>query len=275
MTRMFVLLTAAAVSMHAAGDSTPELAVRVLNDAGVPDDMLEEAMSTATKVYRKAGVHLVWLGCGTRKSRLPGACVEGKSVGARVLILVPGRSVGQWAPAPGELGRALLREDRTQGRVAYIFPSLVEALAARAARGLTDRLLYSRLLYHRVLGYAMAHELAHLLGVGHGTTGVMSAAWDQAVVKEILRGSLTLEPKEAARVLACVAGEGCNLADEGNAMTIGGHKTRTVGNRDGIQPEAKRREAAAKIESSTRTKYGQSDDSAVSGGASSGSGSPG
>ena len=49
--------------------------------------------------------------------------------------------------------------------------------------------------------------------------------------------------------------------EEGSIMAISGHKTRSVFDRYGIQPEAKLREAAEKIESLIRTKFGQSDKS--------------
>ena len=48
---------------------------------------------------------------------------------------------------------------------------------------------------------------------------------------------------------------------EGSIMAISGHKTRSVLDRYGIQPQAKLREATEKLESSIRTKYGQSEES--------------
>ncbi len=52
--------------------------------------------------------------------------------------------------------------------------------------------------------------------------------------------------------------------EEGAIMAISGHKTRSVFDRYGIQPEAKLREATSKLEEAMRTKGGQRIDSAPS-----------
>ncbi len=209
MSRMLFLVTAVALTVQGAtNELAPELDVRIRNDAGVPRRMLKAAISTLAKVYRKAGVRVMWQECSARQG-----CAETLGSEARILILSTGGSLGQWSPAQGELGRTLLQEDCRQGRIAYIFASLVEHRATQAAMKLQQRQLYSRLLYHRLLGYAMAHELAHLLGVGHGAEGLMAAAWETDTLDEIRRGTLTFEPRQAERILASVTKQQGCLAD--------------------------------------------------------------
>lgn len=179
----------------------PELHVRILNEGGVSKMMLREAVSTATKAYEQVGVKVSWLDCTPDRKRIPEACRETPTRGTRLLRLVPGNLVRKLRPAVGELGRAALREDRSGGRMAYVFPSLVEDLAERAASGLEARLLFGRLL-----GYAMAHELAHLLGVHHGEAGVMGVGWGLDELGEVRAGAFGFAPAQAARVRTSVEG---------------------------------------------------------------------
>ena len=150
--------------------------VRVYNDAGVSAMMLSEAISTAAKVYDKVGVIVAWLDCTSSKERRDEGCNAKLTPSTRVLRL-----------QPHELGRAVLRADHSRGTIAYIFPNLVEDLAGRVGNGLAARLLFGRLL-----GYTVAHELAHLLGVRHSESGLMSPVWGRDDLDGILTGSLGL-----------------------------------------------------------------------------------
>ncbi len=224
MSRILFLVTAAALSVHAAttDEAAPELEIRIRNDAGVPRSMLKAAISTLAKVYRKAGVRLMWQECSARQG-----CADTLGSDVRILVLGAAGAVGQRSPGPGELGRAVLHEGCRQGRIAYIFASLVDLRATQAAMKLRQRQLYSRLLYHRLLGYAMAHELAHLLGVGHGAEGLMAVAWDTDTLDEIRRGTLTFEPRQADHVLASVTKQQGCPADYDSAGASG-RKTRRL-----------------------------------------------
>jgi hypothetical protein len=151
--------------------------------------MLKEALSTATKIYEKAGVKVSWLDCTLGGKRLAEACHQPASPGTRFLRLVSGAAVEKLRPEVGELGRALLRPDGSRGRMAYVFTSRVEDLAGRAASGLEARLLFARLL-----GCAMAHELGHLLGMRHAGAGVMSTAWGVDELDATRAGVFGFEP---------------------------------------------------------------------------------
>ena len=130
--------------------------------------------------------------------------------GTRILVLGEAGSAGQWPASPGELGRAFLREDCMQGRTAYIFVSLVERQANESALPLDQRQLYSRLLYHRLLGYVMAHELAHLLGLRHSSSGILARDWDADTLEQVRHGVLIFEPSQVDDILASLSGQhGC------------------------------------------------------------------
>jgi hypothetical protein len=195
MTRTIALLTAGLLSAAVSPAATAELEVRLQNDVGVAPKLLKEARATAEKVYRRAGVSVTWLDCTKSKERLDDGCEAKLGPTSRILRLVPRRLAQGLNPRPGELGRALLREDDRAGTLAYIFEHRVEDLS-QAVGGESPRLLYSRLL-----GYAMAHELAHLMGVAHGQTGVMDPSWNRDDLSEIRVGSLALSRAEAESVV--------------------------------------------------------------------------
>lgn len=209
MTRILFLLTAAALIAHpATAGSSPALHVLILNDAGVSPMMLKEAVSTATKIYEKAGVRVSWLDCTVGKGALHAGCAVGPHSEARLLRLVAAGKLGRLRPSLGELGRAILREDRSRGRMAYVFPSLVADLANRAENGAAAQLLFTRLL-----GCAMAHELAHLLGVHHAKAGVMAVGWGLDALEDIRRGKLDFQPQEIGRLRLAAAPSDAASAD--------------------------------------------------------------
>ena len=71
-------------------------------------------------------------------------------------------------------------------------------------------ILYDRVRYRtrqhpvaseaKLLGYVMAHEIAHLLfgNDGHSSSGVMKAFWQERDLVEIARGMMLFSPKEAS-----------------------------------------------------------------------------
>lgn len=86
-----------------------------------------------------------------------------------------------------------MREDRTGGHSAYLFEPQIPG-AARAEQGAAAKLLYSRLL-----GYAMAHKLTHLLGFDHAKGGIMDTSWSRDGRSEIRGGKMHWSRDEAAK----------------------------------------------------------------------------
>lgn len=136
----------------------------------------ERALATAAAVLGSAGVETHWVGCGrplAEDDHDPCAVRLGASELAvrLVRIAVPEDYAGQLP-----LGYSLVDADRGSGTLATIFVDRVEWLA-RAAEADVDT----------VLGYALAHEIGHLLlGTGeHASAGVMLAVW----TTDALRGS--------------------------------------------------------------------------------------
>jgi len=55
------------------------------------------------------------------------------------------------------------------------------------------------------LGYVMAHEIGHLMGLGHRPGGIMTAAFSRQDLHRAASGSLTFAPDDARELRQAVA----------------------------------------------------------------------
>ena len=164
-------------------NAQPSCSVRlVVRDlAGVDARVLRRAENKAGDVLAAAGVRAVW-------------------------IDVDAPTFGSDAPQWGiivrrDLAHARIRDDSFfgvtpesavgPGRLAYILWNHIRDTAISQAR---DASL--------LLGYAMAHEIGHLLlgSHSHSATGVMRAQWDRNDLTLVERGLLHFTPEEAQRI---------------------------------------------------------------------------
>jgi len=89
---------------------------------------------------------------------------------------------------------------RNRGRL-YVCYDRVEWLyrkqVAGTARGKTARSATTA----QILGYAMAHEIGHLLGLdAHSDLGIMSVAWGPTDLLNLAYGDLAFNPQQAALI---------------------------------------------------------------------------
>ena len=179
-----------------------QIEIRLQDYVGLRQSKLQTALSTAAKRFKQAGVSVVWLDCTPTNPRLDGGCEAPVTPRTRILRIFRRDQGIRLNARSGELGRALLREDRGGGTFAGIFHHQVEARAAwamSAPRMGGDR-LSARLLPARLLGYAIAHEIAHLFGIHHAAGGIMHDSWSPAEIADILTGSLRFTAPEISRI---------------------------------------------------------------------------
>ncbi|HXD15521.1 MAG TPA: hypothetical protein VN654_00815 [Vicinamibacterales bacterium] len=186
--RIVMALVAWSMATAAFGAHREHLSVRVYNTS-VTARTFSTAIREAARLLGEAGVEAEWHDCSVAArpaSAVPSLC--GDPLQQREVI-VRVASAPQGAPNPRRLGEALVDGDSGTGSFATIFADRV-AVVARDA-GLPRASL---------LGAVMAHEIAHLLGAGHGPDGLMGAPWSQAELHRSHAHGWRFSPDEGERM---------------------------------------------------------------------------
>ena len=170
-----------------------QITVRIYNYAGVSRRTLLGAEGESSRIFRKAGVEVAWLDCTA--AHFP----EEKHTDCRTplgaiavnLSVLPASMAGRLKPIQDEMGRAVVSARAGSASDAWVFYQYVERIAA-------DELASPS----QILGYAMAHEIGHLL-LGpdhHSDEGIMRAHWDLKSLEEASQGQL-LFTRDQARLI--------------------------------------------------------------------------
>jgi len=172
--------------------------LHVYDYAGVEGSELARAQTEAIRVLQQIGIAVTWVKCvvpgtdGTHAKACPSA--DGQ-VPALVLRILPRAMAERATRDQSLLGFAQLAEDGAPASVAFVFYHRVESLAVelRCARGV-------------ILGYALAHEVGHLLlGTNsHAPNGIMRARWTEKELRLASTGWFGFFPQQAARMRADV-----------------------------------------------------------------------
>ena len=133
------------------------LTVDVVNYAEIPRSTLASAEREAARSYAAIGIEVQWLYPATDLGR------------ADVRVLLLSREMGERKIAREQLADMVLGQAHKPSARAHIYWHRVQATAERYALAHSD-----------VLGYAIAHELGHLLlpDSNHAPTGIMRVGFD-------------------------------------------------------------------------------------------------
>ena len=164
------------------------MVVEVFDHAGVSAETLTRAKSEVCRIYADMGVEVLWTGA-------PATNAHGRFV--IHLIIRPKAS------RPRVMGNAL-GDSRGTGGTAFVYHERV--LHVARARDLEVA---------RVLAYAIAHEIGHLLLAfpSHSIAGIMQADWDGHDCRDMAAGSLAFTPAEASAIRARALRTGGVAAD--------------------------------------------------------------
>ena len=149
----------------------------VVNDSvKVKPAVLHTAEQEATRLFRSAGISILWLHCAKTD-----ACRRPLLPNEYVLHIVPtGNTKSDFV-----YGVAFLGEDG-RGRYSDVFFDRIRMTPGNIDVG-------------RLLGVVAAHELGHLLlgSTAHSTVGIMEPVWEEDCVRRVGMGALHFTPEQA------------------------------------------------------------------------------
>lgn len=141
---------------------TLQVTARVFDEAAVSKQILRDAEREAAYAAVSGGFGIVWIDCKLEGTR---CAAELTPNDVDVLIRTQRRRLNAGEQAP-ETAHALLNAS-SRGVYATVYYDQVARVAHETPGGQTGVLL----------GYAMAHEIGHLLGLAHSLQGIMKARW--------------------------------------------------------------------------------------------------
>jgi hypothetical protein len=162
----------------------------------VSNHALAHARDFVTATYKEIGVRTEWLGVVQQNERHPGAAPRGTTARdpvpiaqITVIILTPAMAA-RGHVEEGALGFAAVPEEG-MGRIAYAIYDRVRDTAARAAMNEDD-----------LLGFVMAHEIAHLLlpRGAHTESGLMRGHWNVRDFQQTDVLKLGFSPQQASQM---------------------------------------------------------------------------
>ena len=164
--------------------------IRVHDYARLRQGTLEHAESEVARIFHEVGIETTWVDCPLAASELDQypACQRPADSPRFDLNVVP-RYMAMRASIPDTtLGFTSLTKEGERASVASLFYDNIKEEAQRSGGSL-----------FRILAYAMAHELGHLLlrTSGHASTGIMRARWTPEDFRQISCGQLLFTPQQA------------------------------------------------------------------------------
>jgi hypothetical protein len=190
---MLSLALAAASPVSADPEPGATVVVRTFNYAQVPVDALTDAQETAARIFKPAGVALVWIDCRVPQSGGGAACTQPLDVGRDLMLRLMDQGPVDVTTASRAvaLGTSMLDRERRQGVLMTVDLRSMRRIASETS---TDP--------STLLGRAIAHEMGHLLlGTSqHSKGGLMRALWSQDELRGLKTAHWQFSSREAAQL---------------------------------------------------------------------------
>ena len=167
------------------------LRVLVCNDARVPQSVLGWAQQITSRIFRNAGIELVWIACPA-DNETPATYPDCRGpFGLQDLVVrIRQDAIGEVSLQGDVFGLALIAKDGGFSRQAYVFFGRLENLAwgnvQKASWGQLVSHIPPRAYSSVMLGVVLAHELGHLLlgSNSHSNQGIMRPSWGPQALED-------------------------------------------------------------------------------------------
>jgi hypothetical protein len=176
------------------------LAVRTYNAFGVAPDDVRMARAEAATILGEAGIRVVWVDCWFRNhapADAPAGCAQ--PLGGTDVVLRLQSATTSERPTFAKfasMGFSLVGSSGERAYLSSVFPVVVQSVARGAA--VDER---------RLLGWAIAHEIGHLLlnTPEHSTAGLMRADWSRKELQRNVPADWRFLETEAATMRAALS----------------------------------------------------------------------
>jgi hypothetical protein len=177
---------------HPTPTTDAKLTLRVYNYSRIDPVSLARSEKVASAIFENVGVETVWMDCPVPKTHSGSysACQSDMGPIDLVLRILPRHMAIKLAARDEPLGSAQTCSESEPACELSVFYYRVDELAVAGYRA------------DRILGYVIAHEVAHvLLGPGHSEEGIMRGQWTRNDLQRISWGLLTDFTKDQSRQL--------------------------------------------------------------------------
>jgi len=181
----------------AAGGESGHVIVRVYDAVGLDANVTSAAFAVASRAFAAAAVEISWTVCPAVGATPP---CDRPPIGELVVRIV--RGVPEQGKSTVALADALVDGSAHTAILATIYTDAVTRLADAAD-----------VPCGTVIGYAIAHELGHLLlaSNAHSTRGLMRALWRKEDLRQQRDDNWMFSPADAATLRARVHGHATNI----------------------------------------------------------------